>query len=283
MIKEVINLLSETEHSMHLSIISPYITVRPVKAIAKIVPIHTEIDIITDFNHDSFMKGSSSLGAFAFLASRARTRIFTVDRLHAKAYLWGSKALIGSANFTDRGLGFSHHANIEILTQVSRDDESIKRLLNQIEDSKKPVTQNEIQKMIFRLSSEKTRQRTIIRQRVRSVLSRVNWVPSCSLRYLIQYLSDGSLYKVPLISRSKINDDARFLENHYEIKLADQNIGKIVGRIMEIPIVQLAVECRLRGDTYLSKCLKAMDVSMNQIDALENWCDFCISHISEDV
>jgi phosphatidylserine/phosphatidylglycerophosphate/cardiolipin synthase-like enzyme len=61
------------------------------------------------------MNGASSLGAFVFLANRPYTRIYTVDRLHAKAYICGDKALVGSANFTDRGLGLSQKANVEIL------------------------------------------------------------------------------------------------------------------------------------------------------------------------
>ncbi len=283
MFKQFVSLLSSSEPSMHLSIISPYITIRPVKAVASIVTSQTEIDIVTDFSYDNFMSGASSLGAFVFLSNRPHTKIFTVDRLHAKAYICGDKALIGSANFTDRGLGFSQQANVEVLALVGRDDDSVKELLKQIDEIKKPLAQSEIEKMITHLSRQRARDRAIIQQRVQSILSRTNWVPSCSLRYLMQYLSDGSLYKVPLISRAKINDDAHFLESQLDIMLNAKDIGSLIGKILEIPIVQLAVECKLRSDRYLIKCLKASSISADQIDALDNWSEFCISYISEDM
>jgi hypothetical protein len=280
---QVIDLLSSGKGSKHLSIISPYITVRPVKAVAKVIDVHTEIDIVTDFSYDSFMHGASSLGAFVFLSNRPNTKIFTVDRLHAKAYIWGDQALVGSANFTDRGLGFSQHANVEILTRVGLDDESVKDLMQQIEDRKRSVTQPEIQGMIAQLSCQRARHRAVIRQRVHSILSRTNWLPSCSLRYLIQYLTDGSLYRVPLVSRANINDDAHFLESKLDIVLISHDTESLIGKILEIPIVQLAVECRLRGDMYLAKCLKATGTSPNQIDALENWSDYCISYMADSM
>jgi len=280
---QVIGLLSSEKASTQLSIISPYITIRPVKAVAKVIDVHTKIDIVTDFSYDNFMNGASSLGAFVFLANRPNTRIFTVDRLHAKAYIWGEQALVGSANFTDRGLGFSQQPNVEILTLVGRDDESIKELMQQIDDRKRTVAQSEIQDMITQLSCQRAMHRAVVRQRVQSILSRTNWLPCCSLRYLIQYLSDGSLYRVPLISRAKINDDAHFLESNLNIVLISHDTGSLIGKILEIPIVQLAVECRLRGDTYLAKCLKANGTSPNQIDALENWSDYCISYMSDSI
>jgi hypothetical protein len=280
---QVIDLLSSGKASKQLSIISPYITIRPVKAVAKVIDVHTQIDIVTDFSYDNFMNGASSLGAFVFLANRPNTRIYTVDRLHAKAYIWGDQALVGSANFTDRGLGFSQHANVEILTRVGLDDESIKDLMQQIDDRKRSVTQPEIQEMIAQLSCQRARHRAVIRQRVQSILSRTNWLPSCSLRYLIQYLTDGSLYRVPLISRANINDDAHFLESKLDIVLISHDTESLIGKILEIPIVQLAVECRLRGDMYLAKCLKANGTSPSQIDALENWSDYCISYMTDSI
>lgn len=282
MFNQIVSLISENAFAQRLTIISPYITLRPVKAIDKVLSQETEIAIITDFSYDNFLNGSSTLAPFIFLSKRSRVRISTVDNLHAKAYIWGKKALIGSANFTDRGLGFSQQPNLEILSLVDCTDKSLVELLVKIDETKRDIVQAEISAMLARLSNEKTGYRSIVKNRLESILSRADWLPSCSLRYLLQYLKDGSLYRVPLISRDGISNDAYYLESRYGIVLDTLNPKAFVGKILEIPIVQLAVECRLRGDGYLTKCLRAKDFSVNQIDALDNWSEFCVMNTTDD-
>lgn len=282
MFNQIVNLVSENPIAERLIIISPYITIRPVKAIVRILSDRTKIDVITDFSYDNFLNGSSTLGAFMFLSKRAGVRISTVDNLHAKAYIWGDKALIGSANFTDRGLGFSLQPNLEILSLVRCTDKSLVELLMKIDEKKRHIETGEIVAMLTRLSNEKTGHRVIIKKRLDSILLHDNWLPSCSLRYLLQYLRDGSLYKVPLISRNKISDDAYYLESKSKISLDALNPKAFLEKILEIPIIQLAVECRLRGDNYLVKCLRARHIGLNQIDALDNWSEFCIMNTISD-
>jgi hypothetical protein len=280
---QIANLVSCGRSASSLTIISPYITIRPAKAISRVLAFDTKLDIVTRFDHDLFSNGSSSLGALVYLAKRPNTNIYAVDRLHAKIYICGDKALIGSANFTDRGLGFSVYSNLELLSVVDSADVAVLNLLNQVNTSKIHISHAAMNRMLDRLSSEKRHCRAIFRSRVNSILSLDSWLPSCSLRYLLRYLGDGSFYRVPLISRSKIIQDALYLERQFGIRIHIKNAEAIIGMILELPIIQFAIECRIQRNDYLLRCLKARSYEEYQIDALYNWSEFCILETSEDL
>lgn len=77
--------------------------------------------------------------------------IITLDRvngvrllptLHAKAYLSDDRALIGSANLTQRALGITPGANVEVLIPASVDSPEVAALLLEVTTTAKPTNVN---------------------------------------------------------------------------------------------------------------------------------------------
>jgi hypothetical protein len=56
-----------------------------------------------------------------------------LPRLHAKVYLVGNQALVGSANATGPGLGFTTPPNIETVVAATADDKALTRLFAKID------------------------------------------------------------------------------------------------------------------------------------------------------
>jgi hypothetical protein len=56
-----------------------------------------------------------------------------LPRLHAKVYLVGNQALVGSANTTGPGLGFTTPPNIETVVAAAADDQALTRLFAKID------------------------------------------------------------------------------------------------------------------------------------------------------
>jgi hypothetical protein len=275
----VTNLAAQASASSPVRIISPYITLRALKTVCMSLPPGAGLEVVTTFDYDLFATGSSSLNALNFLAKQTNARSYSVDSLHAKAYICGTRALIGSANLTDRGLGLVHKSNIEILVPYESSNITISRLLESIDLLKKPVSSEDISLMRFRLAAERSRDKEILTRRMDLALSKDGWLPACSLKYLMQYLRDGSLYRVPSISRASILDDARHLGVVSGLRLEAVSTSQLIARIAEIPIIQLSIESRLRSDSRLPRLLKSRGCGSDQIDALDNWSEFCIMNV----
>lgn len=278
----VLDLVSSANDHDPVQIISPYITAKPIRSIQRAIGNDTHLEVTAVFSYELFTNGSSSLGAFSILSKRANTVIYAVDNLHAKVYISGKSALIGSANCTDRGLGLSSQSNIELLSMVDSGDRSIVNLIGQINAARAIISHKDITEMQAMISSHRCQTKAIIKRRMERALAFDSWMPSCSLKYLLQYLKDGSFFRVPQISRDSITCDAQHLSIAFGDLLDSGEAYKLMANIAEIPIIQLSIECNLKKDHFLGKCLKASGVDNHQIEALENWSNFCINNMLGD-
>jgi len=136
------SLVGEAKHINPLrQIISPYLTRFAVQSLKPYFS--DDISLVTLFDRDVFACFSSDISALRY-AFDVGIKLYSVDNLHAKAYVFRDFCYVGSANCTNRGLGLGScgHANIEILAAVSHAD--ISTQLQQIKHMSKPVYENDL-------------------------------------------------------------------------------------------------------------------------------------------
>lgn len=107
------SLLESTENQVH--IISPFIGFNTALNLSKIMEEATEdieCILITRFYREDFLNKVSSLAGLELLAN-AGVRIFALQNLHSKLYIFDEKSIImGSANFTFNGFYRNHEFGV---------------------------------------------------------------------------------------------------------------------------------------------------------------------------
>ena len=141
--------------------------------------------------------GISDLEVFDLCNDRPASQLYLVDNLHAKAYIAGERALIGSANLTATALGWSEQPNIEILVEIPSNVRELSALILMLKQNCRKATSREKEKV----SGEATRLSVPASPEspVKRVLSSP-WLPRCAV--------PGQLY---LIYAGQI--DASFLDS----------------------------------------------------------------------
>ncbi len=89
------------------------------------LPVH----IYTRWNPIEVAQGVSDTSVLDFVSQRASATLSLLDNLHAKAFIADERALVGSANATGAGLGWSALPNIETLVEVGADHPDVQRLM----------------------------------------------------------------------------------------------------------------------------------------------------------
>lgn len=86
-----------------LRIVCPFIQRRPLERLLARVG-NSQVELVTRFDLEAFARGVSDLDALSLLLARG-AQIRGVRHVHAKLYLFGDRAVVGtSANLTDSGL-----------------------------------------------------------------------------------------------------------------------------------------------------------------------------------
>lgn len=98
-------------------IVAPYIQSAALATILDRLSNSVDISVLTRWNTADLVSGVSDPEVWSLLKKRG-ARLFLLSNLHAKYYRADDKCLIGSANLTYTGLGWSVYPNVEILWQL---------------------------------------------------------------------------------------------------------------------------------------------------------------------
>jgi len=105
-------------------LVAPFIKADAIKRLLASIPdCVSKIKCATRWHPREIAAGVSDLEVFDILSSSPRAELFLNPLLHAKYYRIDDVYLIGSANLTQRGLGWIVPANLELLVQTPSDDE----------------------------------------------------------------------------------------------------------------------------------------------------------------
>lgn len=91
--------------------VTPYFSLSVIQNICS--EIHCVLQLVTDLEEiRNNIRSENEFELFAQLIKNNQLILFDIPSLHAKIFVRGAKALIGSANFTSSGLGQNHEASI---------------------------------------------------------------------------------------------------------------------------------------------------------------------------
>lgn len=100
---------------------SAFIKADALTRILSILDSEVRLDVYVRWRLEDIAAGASDLAIYDLIKERAGSTLWMCQSLHAKYYRNQSGALIGSANLTNSGLGWSADSNLELLfpTQLS--------------------------------------------------------------------------------------------------------------------------------------------------------------------
>jgi len=111
-------LATQAEDSRYVFIVAPYIKAQTLKRILQRVKLMNQLVCITRWSVDELIQGVSDISVRK-IAQEAGGKFMLHQRLHAKYYRFDAQIFVGSANVTDRAMGWSSLSNLEILHRVN--------------------------------------------------------------------------------------------------------------------------------------------------------------------
>lgn len=111
-----------------LTIIAPFVTVSGIEPLLSVLPDECLLEVITRWRPDEVAAGVSDPRVLDLVSQRGGT-VALHPAVHAKAYIVGDRALVGSANVTSNGLGWHRPGAVEILVETAADDPALVSLL----------------------------------------------------------------------------------------------------------------------------------------------------------
>ena len=121
----LISICSKAEKELIL--VSPFIKSTVIQNILNVTSDTVLLKCVTRWKPEEIKAGVSDLEVWDLLDTRPNSQMFLKRDLHAKYYRSDSIRMIGSANLTNKGLGWAVNSNFEILADVQG---SHKALLN---------------------------------------------------------------------------------------------------------------------------------------------------------
>lgn len=123
-----------------LTIVAPFITRAGIEPILTTLPPGAGLKVYTRWRPDEVAAGVSDPHIFDLVDARGGT-ILLHPIVHAKAYVTGSSALVGSANVTGNGLGWGRPGAVEILVETSPADPALTALISVLQATSSTATE----------------------------------------------------------------------------------------------------------------------------------------------
>lgn len=115
-------------------IISPYIKQSTIRRALDNLEAGVTVECFSRWKADDVISGATDLEVWPVLRAIGGS-MHLVSDLHAKAYIADEKCLVGSANMTQSGMGWSHTPNVELLVEQNTNSNQVNELLNRVRDT----------------------------------------------------------------------------------------------------------------------------------------------------
>jgi|SaaInlStandDraft_6_1057023.scaffolds.fasta_scaffold48517_2 hypothetical protein len=146
-----------------LIIVCPYIKLRTLKRILDNLSPQIKVLVVARWNIQDLIAGSSDLEVYSYLKNKGH-RLYIHQDIHLKVILKDKlKIILGSANITERGLGFLDKSNIEAVSIDTVDEDDLKKI-NQILHESIAVNK-ELYKEIKKIVSDNKEEKELIAKR----------------------------------------------------------------------------------------------------------------------
>ena len=167
-----------------LVIVAPYIKIATLKRVVdEIASGSTALTCVTRWLPEDIASGVCDLEILDVIEGFPGGKLLVHPHLHAKYYRGDGRCLVGSANLTSRGLGWTTPANVELLVEMPSDFDSLRKWETTLLDSAILATP-ELQKNIRReadrlLANSALSQPPEVEQITDERASALQWVPRC--------------------------------------------------------------------------------------------------------
>ena len=116
---QILSLCQQTETEIVL--VAPFMKETVVNTLFKKIPLTVKIRGVTRWRPEEIAGGISDLEVFDLFSARKNAELFIQPLLHAKYFRFDANCLVGSANLTQRALGWYMPPNLELLVLLSSD------------------------------------------------------------------------------------------------------------------------------------------------------------------
>lgn len=179
----VLELVSNTTT---LTIIAPFITSAGIRPILAALPQDAELEVYTRWRPDEVAAGVSDPHIFDLVGARGGT-VSLHPIVHAKGYLTGSTALVGSANVTGNGLGWSRPGAVEILVETLPSDPALVTLMSVLQATSSTATEADRDAVIAAAAALPSAPL----QAAIEPVDRADWLPSYRIPEVLWLVYDG--------------------------------------------------------------------------------------------
>lgn len=150
---------------------APFIKQSALHRVLSAIPADVPLMVIVRFAPIDIAMGATDSAIVDDLLARPKTQILAQPALHAKLYRVDDRALIGSANLTNKGLGWSSGANVELLIEVPAANEDVQMVESILRETSFPLTPELAAEIVASVTPQLVRKA----EETEEVL----WLPSC--------------------------------------------------------------------------------------------------------
>ncbi len=163
-------------------IAAPFIKIHTLRRIVEALPNSvSRFRCVTRWCPKDIADGFCDIEIYDDVLNLAGGTLFVHPCLHAKYYRAANRCLIGSANLTDSGLGWSARPNVELLVELSADSSEISQWEENLLNSAIPVTEELRDQLLQQANSMKQGNLTpdVGELKIPEENKTTPWIPSC--------------------------------------------------------------------------------------------------------
>jgi hypothetical protein len=185
-----VRVLELVSAATELTIVAPFITAAGIRPLLTALPREAGLEIYTRWRPDEVAAGVSDPHVFDLVVARGGT-VSLHPIVHAKAYLSGSAALVGSANVTGNGLGWGRPGAVEILVGTSPSDPALAALIAVLRATSSTATEADRDAVLAAASALPTGPL----QAAAEPVDRTDWLPSYRMPEVLWLVYSGQREK----------------------------------------------------------------------------------------
>lgn len=134
-------------------LVAPFIKVSVMERLSNKISPGVSLKCITRWFPEEIVAGVSDLEVWNLIQNRANSSLWLRPDLHAKYYRADDRCLVGSANLTNKALGWSNCPNLELLVTLSADEPTVKTFETELLKACIPVTEDLFEQMSLAVQS----------------------------------------------------------------------------------------------------------------------------------
>ena len=232
----------------------------------------TQFTVYTRWLPNEIAAGVSDLEVYN-LVNKYGGKLFLLHELHAKMYMRGGRALIGSANMTGSGTGWAQYPNLEILVEVDSQSREVIRLIDRLQSASRLAT-SKIQEVIRTAAAQLENQSDWTNKLHETAeflgdLEEGVWLPHCTTPTRLWQVYSGKTRRMLESTVEDAQRDLIFLQSPKGLDEADF-IAFIRAMLCQTTIFGLVDAALDRGEDP-ANTLSTELINLNSVQVAEQW------------